>query len=55
MQIYSVILIIYFELGIDDSFEYINSPPTSITIEEEKRFLVDRIIRKERRKQPKNL
>jgi hypothetical protein len=50
MQIYPIILIIYFELMIDDSFKRINLPPISITIEGEERFLVNRIIRKERRR-----
>jgi hypothetical protein len=50
-----MILIIYFEPVIDDPFEYINLPPAPITIKEEERFFVNRIIRKERRRQPENL
>jgi hypothetical protein len=55
MQIYPIISIIYFELIIDDSFEYINFPPVPIMMEKEERFLVNRIIKKERRRQPENL
>jgi hypothetical protein len=52
---HSIILIIYFELIIDDPFERINLPPIPIMIEKKKYFLVNRIIRKERRRQPENL
>jgi hypothetical protein len=55
MQIYPMILIIYFELVIDNPFERTNFPSAPIIIEKEKRFFVNRIIRKERRRQPENL